>query len=188
MGHGRVVEHEQVVTAAERLFHRTERLDMDELARAVSVSRATLYRVVGSRDRVLGDVLWRQGSRLLDQVAAAADGTGVDRLVLIAERFNRRLLAYPPLRRLLREEPQTAFRVLMMAEAGVHTRFVSRWRELLAQAERDGELALPLALDDAAYVFVRVGESVLYSDLLGGREPDVALAAQVQRALLQPVP
>ena len=185
MGHGRVVAYDQVVAAAEALFHRTERLDMDELARAVSVSRATLYRVVGSRDRVLGDVLWRQGSRLLDRVAAAASGTGVDRVVLIAERFNRRLLGYPPLRRLLREEPQTAFRVLMMAEAGVHTRFVSRWRELLAQAEGDG-VRLPLALDDAAYVFVRIGESMLYSDLLGGREPDVALAAQVQRAVLQP--
>ena len=47
---------------------------------------------------------------------------------------------------------------------------------------------LPLALDDAAYVFVRIGESVLYSDLLGGREPDLALAAQVQRSLLRPVP
>ena len=188
MGHGRVVAYDQVVTAAERLWHATEHLDMDELARAVSVSRATLYRVVGSRDRVLGDVLWRSGSRLLDRVAAAAQGDGVDRIVAIAERFDVRLLAYPPLRRLLREEPQTAFRVLMMPEAGVHTRFVARWRELLEQAERDGGLTLPLALDDAAYVFVRIGESVLYSDLLGGREPDLALAAQVQRSLLRPVP
>lgn len=184
MSQGRVVAYEQVVAAAERLFHRTGRLDMDELAREVSVSRATLYRVVGSRDRVLGDVLWRQGSSLLDRVAAGAPGRGVDRLVLVAERFNRRLLAYPPLRRLLREEPQTAFRVLMMAEAGVHSRFVARWQELLEQAERDGELTLPLGAADAAYVFVRVGESMLYSDLMGDREPDVALAARVQRALL----
>jgi AcrR family transcriptional regulator len=188
VGRERVVAYDQVVTAAERLFHRTEHLDMDELARAVSVSRATLYRVVGSRDRVLGDVLWQQGSRLLDAVARDAHGRGVDRLVLVAERFNRRLLAYPPLRRLLREEPQTAVRVLLMAEAGVHTRFVARWRELLEQAERDGELALPLSAEDAAYVFVRVGESVLYSDLLGDRRPDPALAAHVQRALLRPAP
>jgi AcrR family transcriptional regulator len=188
VGHGRVVAYDAVVTAAERLFHRTERLDMDELAREVSVSRATLYRVVGSRDRVLGDVLWRQGSRLLDRVAGETQGTGVDRLVRVAERFDRRLLAYPPLRRLLREEPQTAFRVLLMAEAGVHSRFVTRWRELLEQAERDGELTLPLAAEDAAYVFVRIGESMLYSELLGDRQPDPTLAAQVQRVLLGAAP
>ena len=75
----------------------------------------------------------------------------------------------------------------MTPEAGVHTRFVARWRELLEQAELDG-LALPLALDDAAYVLVHIGESVLCSDLLGGGEPDLALAAHVQRSLLRPVP
>jgi hypothetical protein len=78
--------------------------------------------------------------------------------------------------------------VLLMAEAGVHSRFVTRWRELLEQAERDGELTLPLAAEDAAYVFVRIGESMLYSELLGDREPDPALAARVQRVLLRSVP
>ena len=188
MGQGRVVTYDSIVVAAERLFHRTGRLDMDELARAVSVSRATLYRVVGSRDRVLGDVLWRQGSHLLEQVVAGASGAGVDRLLLVAEQFNRRLLAYPPLRRLLDEEPVTAFRVLMMAEARVHTRFVSRWRELIEQAEQAGELSLSLSAADAAFVCVRIGESMLYSELLGDREPDLALAARVQRALLGAAP
>jgi hypothetical protein len=74
----------------------------------------------------------------------------------------------------------------MMAEAGVHTRFVARWQQLLEQAERDGELTLPLAAADAAYAFVRIGESMLYSDLMGDRAPDLALAAHLQRGLLRP--
>lgn len=188
MSSGRVISYEQVLCAAERLFHRTGRLDMDELAAASAVSRATLYRVAGNRDRVLGDVLWRQGSRSLHRVAADATGTGVDRLVGIAERFNASLLAYAPLRTFVRADPETAFRVLLMAGAGVHSRFVALWRDLLEQAEAAGELRLPLPLDDAAYVFVRIGESMLYSDLLGDREPDVALAAQAQRALLREDP
>lgn len=157
---------------------------MNELARALNVSRATLYRVAGSRDRVLGDVLWSQGSRAMRRIVATTPGTGVDRLVAIAERFNHGLVAYRPLRRFVHEDPATAFRVLFMAEGRVHARFVRLWRDLLLTAERAGELRLPLDVDDAAYVFVRVGESMLYADLLIGREPDIEVSARVQRALL----
>lgn len=92
----RVISCEQVVDAAVRLFHTTGRLDMEELASATAVSRATLYRVAGSRDRVLGDVLWRQGHRLLVSVEAAVAGRGLDRLLTISERFQRELRDYPP--------------------------------------------------------------------------------------------
>lgn len=186
MATGRVISYEQVVAVAERLFHSTGRVDMDQLARAASVSRATLYRVCGSRDRVLGDVMWLQGSRLLRRTAAATGGAGVDRVVEVAERFNRALLSYEPLRTFLREDPVTAFRVLLMAEARVHSRFVELWRELLEHERERGALPLSLPVADAAYVFVRMGESMLYSDLMGDREPDLALAARVQRALLRP--
>lgn len=201
MASRRVITYEQVVRRAERLFHRTGGLDMAALAAAASVSRATLYRVAGSRDRVLGDVLWAQGSRLLAQVLAQAaaqapagprapapDG-GVERLLAVTERFNRELVGYPPLRTFLREEPDTACRVLFLPEARVHARFVARWRELLEQAQAGGApLALPL--QDAAYVMVRIGESVLYRHLLdrdvpGDAEPDVELVTRMQRAVLR---
>lgn len=181
---GRVISYEQVVATAERVFHGSGRLDMDELAVASSVSRATLYRVVGGRDRVLGDVLWHQGDRLLQRVLAATPGSGVERLVEVADRFHRELITYPALRTLLREDPVTAFRVLFMAEGRVHARFVERWRELLEEACEDGDLRLPMDPAEAAYVFVRVGESLVYSDLLGDRPPDLDLARRVQRALL----
>lgn len=101
-----------------------------------------------------------------------------------AERFNHGLVSYQPLRRFLREDPETAFRVLFMAEGRVHARFVQLWRELLLAAEHAGELRLPLDVDNAAFVFVRIGESMLYADLLIGREPDITVSARAQRALL----
>lgn len=184
MGSGRVITYDAVVTAGERLFHSTSRLDMEELARALNVSRATLYRVAGSRDRVLGDVLWGQGSRMMSQIVASTPGTGVDRLVAIAQRFNAQLVEYQPLRRFIREDQLSAFRVLFMGEARVHARFVEMWRDLLQSATEAGELVLPIDVDDIAFVFVRMGESMIYADLLSGREPNIALAAKVQRALL----
>lgn len=181
----RVISYAQAVAAAERLFHRTGRLDMAALAASMSVSRATLYRVVGNRDRLLGDVLWQQGSRLLERsAAAAASGKGVERFVDTAARFQCDLAAYRPLQTLLAEDPGTSVRVLLMPEAGVHTRFVARWRQMLEEAERDGELALSVDPGDAAVVLVRIGESVLYSQLLGDPAPDDAVARRVQRALL----
>ena len=185
MAQGRVITYEQVVTAGSQLFHHTGGLDMEELAQAANVSRATLYRVAGSRDKVLGDVLWRQGSRVLAQITAATPGHGVDRLIAISERFHRDLRAYPPLLNFLREDPATAFRVLLTADARVHSRFVEQWRTLLEELVSAGELVLPMSPADAAFVFVRLGESLLYSDLFGDREPDLDLASRVQRALLR---
>jgi hypothetical protein len=180
----RVVDYEQVVSAAERAFHRTGSLDMDALAVELAVSRATLYRVARGRDRLLGDVLWRQGARAMRRVLDTTHGAGVDHLVEVARRFNEGLVAYGPMRRLLQEDSLTAFRVLFMAEARVHSRFVEMWRDLLATAHERGEVVLPVDAGDVAFVFVRIGESMLYADLLAGREPNLELAARVQRALL----
>ena len=181
----RVIEYSQVLAVAERLFHRDAALDMEALATDLAVSRATLYRVAHSRDRLLGDVLWRQGSRAMQRVLATTPGTGAERLVEVAQRFNAGLVAYEPLRRLLHDDPVTAFRVLFMPEARVHLRFVEMWRDLFVEAQARDELSLPFDADEVAFVFVRIGESMLYADLLSGLEPNVALAARVQRALLR---
>lgn len=183
---GRVVDYEQAVVAAGELFTATSALDMDELARRLAVSRATLYRVVGSRDRLLGEVLWRAGSRITDRAWARAEtrGRGAERILAAAEDFNASLVANAPLRGLLVQDPATAFRVLFMPEAGVHRRMVERWRRLFAELRAQDGFAHPLPDEELAYVFVRLGESIIYAELLGGLEPDVALAARVQRAVL----
>ena len=183
MSSGRAIEYEQAVRCAGELFAATSALDMDELARQLAVSRATLYRVVGSRDRLLGDVLWRAGRRITERAAARAQGRGVERLLHTAALFNADLVENQPLRRLLKQDPATAFRVLFMPEAGVHRRMVELWRGLFAQARQEG-FAHPLADEELAFVFVRLGESIIYADLLADLEPDLALAAKVQRAVL----
>ena len=157
---------------------------MEELARRLAVSRATLYRVVSSRDRLLGDVLWEAGRRITDRAVARAQGSGADRLLQAAAHFNAALVSNEPLRRLLRQDPATAFRVLFMPEPGVHRRMVEHWRGVFATTRATDGFTHPLGDEELAYVFVRLGESIIYADLLGGLEPDVELAAKVQRAVL----
>lgn len=181
---GRVVEHDAVVRAAHRQFAREGDVDMDALARTLAVSRATLYRVAGSRDRLLGDVLWQRGRRGMADAEAAARGTGVDRVVDLARRFNETVIGDAPLRGFLARDPATAFRVLFTPEGRVHDRFVELWCRVLTDEVAAGRLVLTMEPGAMAFLFVRLGESVLYADLLGGRRPDLDLAAHVQRALL----
>lgn len=186
MSVGRVISYAQAVAAARRQFHEAAALDLEELARRLSVSRATLYRVVSSRDRLLGDVLWEAGRETTARAVLHADALGLlgaDRLLEIALHYDREVGGYAPLRHLLHHDPATAFRVLFMPEAGVHGRFVELWAGLFEQEAARG-WAPPLPPSELALVFVRVGESMLYADLLSGIEPDLELAATVKRSLL----
>lgn len=180
---GRVISYDQAVTAARRQFHETAALDMEQLAGRLSVSRATLYRVVSSRDRLLGDVLWQAGREATERAVRAATATGAERLLQIALHYDQEVGGYAPLRRLMKEDPATAFQVLFMPEAGVHLRFVELWHGLFVEEQQRGWRP-PLAPQELAFVFVRVGESMLYADLLSGLEPDLELAATVKRSLL----
>jgi AcrR family transcriptional regulator len=182
----RVLSQERAVRAAERMFHAHAQVDMHALAAELGASRATLYRVAGSRERLLGDVLWWQGSRLMERCAAEVTGSGAERMVQLAKTFNTQLVGYEPLRRFLREQVLLAHHVLFLPEARVHSRFVRLWRDLFSAAAERGELVLPFDVDELAYVWVRTGESMLYADLMSGLEPKVELAERVQRLLLQP--
>lgn len=169
---------------ASQLFDSSAGLDMGELAHRLAISRATLYRVVGSRDHVLGEVLWQGGRRITDWSWQRAEGRGAARLLAAAASFNAAVVANEPLRSLLRKDPATAFRVLFMPEAGVHRRMVEHWSSLFAEIREKDGFTHPLTDGELAYVFVRLGESIIYADLLGDLQPDLALAAKVQRAVL----
>jgi hypothetical protein len=63
----RVISYDEVVAGARRHFLRNGTVDMDELAHELAVSRATLYRAVDGRDRLLGDVLWSFAERIFSR-------------------------------------------------------------------------------------------------------------------------
>lgn len=165
------------------MFVQEAGVDMQALAERLAVSRATLYRVVRTQDRLLGDVLSDLADRTLRLAVEAADGTGVDRIISIGRHFSQDLVAFQPLRRFMRADPQLAIRVLFTPAGGVHERTVAAWRRIFLELQASDGLELPFDADDLAYVFVRIGESLLYADLLAGRKPDIELALQVERAL-----
>lgn len=183
----RVLSYPDALRRARSRFLADGTLDMRALARELGVSRATLYRVVGNRDRLLGDVVWDLGARTLERAIkeTSPDLTGVDRIIETSRRFNGYVVTFLPLRNFLREEPLTAFRVLFSPAGGVHERAVAAWRAMIEEGVDRGEIVPPFDVDRLAYILVRSGESMLYADLIAGREPDIDLAALIQRAVLE---
>ncbi|MGH2806358.1 MAG: QsdR family transcriptional regulator [Actinomycetota bacterium] len=183
----RVVSYPDALSRARARFLAAGTIDMEALAGELGISRATLYRVVGNRDRLLGDVIWDLGERTLSLAIRETppDRTGVDRIIDTSRRFNEYVITFEPLRDFLVNEPLTAFRVLFSPAGRVHERAVAAWGRMLAEAAENGEMVLPFEVDRLAYLIVRSGESMLYADLIVGREPDIDLAATVQRAILE---
>jgi AcrR family transcriptional regulator len=159
---------------------------MQSLAAQLGIGRATLYRRVRSRDQLLAEVVW-----FLCRVAMARSlmGTdrrgGLERVVLIIDRFMHDIHGQPALRRLLEAEPEIALRILTSKHGPVQGGIVKVLEHLL-ERELGGEGSkTPLELATLAYVVVRIGESFLYADVIAGHEPDVDEAMQVIAVLLR---
>jgi AcrR family transcriptional regulator len=163
-------------------------LDMGALAAQLGTSRATLYRWVGSKERLLGEVIWSAASEAWADARAKAPGHGPDHVADVTERYMRGAVDFPPLRRFIARDPEYALRVLTSKHSPMQRRSVEATRALLAEEAEAGALEPPLDLDTLAYVIVRIAESFLYSDVITGSEPDVGRAAQAIRALLHAPP
>jgi AcrR family transcriptional regulator len=182
----RVITYEAIVAGARRHFLREGTIDMEQLAQELSVSRATLYRAVDGRDRLLGDVLWSLAERTYSEARRGVTRRGVEAILEISERFADSVTTAEPFRRFLEREPQTALRVLLTPAGGVHDRVVALHREIFAEAFAGHEDELLGDLDTLAYLYVRLRESILYADIMSGRQPDPEVAERAVRALLAP--
>lgn len=185
---GRVITYPTALRAARRQFVASGGLAMDQLTEDLWVSRATLYRVVGSRDRLLGDVLWQLAARTLDLARDRADAAGqhgVERLLGIAQRFDDEVGTHEPLQKYLAVDPVDATRVLFGATARVHMRHVAAWADLIRGEQDSGGLGpLQFSVAETAFAFVRIGESVLFGSMLAGIEPDRRLGEHLRRTVL----
>lgn len=173
-----------VLVAARRHFLAGERVDMGNVAAELGISRATLYRWVGTRELLLGEILWSLAQRGLAEARAAATGRGVDRVMQFYERFLHLTAAHPAIRRFVENEREAALRILTSREGVQQRRLIDALRALLEELARAGELELRIDAADLAYVMTRIGESFIWREFVTGEEPDLARAAEIVRLLL----
>jgi len=174
----------ELVDVAMRCFLRDGWIDMRALAVEAGVGRATVYRHLGARDDVLGEVLWILTQRSLDsarRVTRDAGATGADAVVETLRRSMADVVSLPALRQLLDRDPETALRILTSKDGVVQARVVRVIEQLVLD-----EMGPPRGITSAAlaYAITRVAESFCYSDVIAGQAPDIESAAEIIRRLL----
>src|SRR3954466_3953668 len=170
---------------ARRRFLAPERIDMSALAHELGVNRVTLYRWVGSRDKLLVEVVWALAEQGLVFAKDQTSANGAERVVEIVTRFLRLVIDNAGMQRWLSEEGEHAMRLLTRHDAGFQPRLIQAIEDLLKEETDAGDLALPVDLHELAYVIVRVIESYTYLDLITGEAPDARRAAPLLRMLLR---
>jgi AcrR family transcriptional regulator len=173
---------------ARRTFLRGDRLDMQALARALNVDRATLYRWVGSRERLLSEVLWSLIDPTLRNLRKACGNASppaaLSPAAAVITGTVREVMANPGMQRFLDREGELALRLLTTKASGFENRLISLIRELVEEEAAAGRLTASVPLDDLPYVLVRIMESYIYLGLITGEHPDPNRAARVISALL----
>jgi AcrR family transcriptional regulator len=172
------------VAAARRAFMAGERIDMQAIAAEVGVNRATLYRWVGSKELLIGEVISGLAKATTDNARREIRGHGPRHVSAVVQRTLEQIHTFEPMRAFLSRDPEYALRVLTSKESTVQRGSIEAIRELLEDEVAGGHLELSADPEDLAYVIIRIGESFLYSDLITGNEPDVAKAATIFDMLL----
>jgi AcrR family transcriptional regulator len=170
--------------AARRRFLGGERVDMNDLAQELGIGRATLYRWVGSRDQLLGEVLWSLAELGLAQSRTEATGRGAAWVLDVYRRFGDLIVGLEPLRHFVKSEPECALRVMTSKASPLQHRVVDTFRDVLVEARKTRGLKLRLDPETLAFAMVRIAESFLWTDLITGGTPDLAKAQEVTRVLL----
>jgi AcrR family transcriptional regulator len=158
---------------------------MSALALELGVNRVTLYRWVGSRERLLVEVIWSLAARTLRNEIRRTRKTGSERIVAIVGRFIAATLSNPGFARFLADEGELAMRVLTRREMDFQPRLIAAVQELLEEETAAGNLSLPADLHDVAYTMVRIIESYIYLDLITGEPADAKRAEAILRLLLR---
>jgi AcrR family transcriptional regulator len=163
-----------------------QRVDMAALAAQLKISRATLYRWTGHRDRLLGEIILASAEDLFERAEREVAHLAGSERILAKFRLNTgRMVRSPALRSFLQNETHAALRILT-SRGGVVQPGIARLiaADLRAEEEK-GTLRPRLEVDVLAYAIVRVTEGFIYNDAIAAIEPEVETAARVVEVMLE---
>jgi AcrR family transcriptional regulator len=171
---------------ARHTFLAGDRVDMQALARALGVDRATLYRWVGSREQLLSEILWSLVEPTVRSLREASATVPVSQSPASAVIIGtvRAVIGNAAMQAFLDREGDLALRLLTTKACGFETRVVGLISDMCCAESAAGRLKTVIPLDDLPYVLVRIMESYIYLGLITGEHPDPDRAARVINALL----
>ena len=175
----------QVFEAAVAAYRAGQRLDMQQLAVSLGVSRATLYRRTGNRESLMAEVIWWDGRRsIIDAIRRTDALTGVERVVEVTRLVLTNSIHSLPLQRFLEADPEGALRVLTGARGGVQDRYIDCFERLFELETARGHLSLGIDTTSITFAMIRIAEGFLYADVIADRRRDVGDAVAIIDGLL----
>jgi AcrR family transcriptional regulator len=169
---------------ARRAFLTGERIDMQRIATELGVNRVTLYRWVGNRGRLLGEVAWSLADRTIDGQLERSGARGGERIAAVVTGFIEAVRTNEGMRRTVAQEGPVAVRLLTAGDGAVQPRLVEKYRAILEAEVDSGGFTPSAPLDELAYALIRVTEACVYLDLLVGQQPDLDRVARMIRAVI----
>jgi AcrR family transcriptional regulator len=166
---------------ARKWFLDGRRVDMQQLAAELGVSRATLYRWCGSRELLIGEVIWSLNERSLNETRAKTRGSGRALITRTLQRSLAQIRGFEALQRFVAEDAEYALRVITSKQSIVQARLID-WTADFLRTEID--LRADVDLTDLAYVMVRVCESFVWSDMITGAPPATDKAVKIVDMLI----
>lgn len=164
---------QRLVASARRRFLQSDPIQIPALGAELGLSRATTYRRVGNKERLLSLVLAGLVEDTFHLAMSEGSGTGRQRVLTVLERFLRYLADSEPYRAFLERDPQQALRIVTTSATHVQRTVISLIQALLEDEAHAGDLALPVDAHTLAYAIVRMSESFLYADFIAGEEPNI---------------
>ena len=162
------------------------RLDMAALAAALGISRNTLYRWTGDRDRLLADVVWADLDALLDHaLTATAGSSGEERLRAAGGRFLDLIVEQSAVRALLANEGAAGLRLLTAPRGPIRPRLLERLTATIAAEVDAGAYRCPAPPPILADGLLSLGERFLHHGGDPDLNPDPASAKLIMALLLR---
>jgi len=175
---------EEVLASALYHYLRGRRVDVQAIAADLGLGRATIYRWFGSREGLIGEVLFQAAEPLLVEARKLVRGRGGPALLDTFDRFNRSLADAPALRRFVEAERDTALRIITSGAGTLQPRIVASIQEVIDEEVRAGAYDPPVDTSTLAYAIVRLAEAFLFNDAVAGMRGDVDRLREVEAALL----
>jgi AcrR family transcriptional regulator len=163
---------------AKRKWLAGERLDIGKLADELGVGRATVFRWVGTREQLYGEVISDAFGQTIDWARRQSHGSGATLLTDVTRNLLTALTQSQPLRQFVRHDPEFALRVVTSRASPVQHRVVGAVQALIDAEVAAGYLAPAMDTGSLAYVITRIAESFLYRDVITGDDPDVETATK----------
>lgn len=175
---------DDVVKAALDAYLHGRRIDLRAIATELGISRTTIYRWFGSRERLIGEILVLTAKPLHDQARDEAGGEGAERLLATFDRFNRAINGAGALRHFVAQERDAAVRIITDGRGVVQPSLVAWITEDIVDETERGAFEPQIDPPTLGYAIVRLAEAFLFIDTTARMEGDVDSLCVVEAALL----